>query len=176
MTHSLVDKAKTFAQKAHGDVGHLRKYSAEPYTVHLEAVATLVDEVSGTPEMVAAAWLHDAVEDTVATIESIEYEFGSEVAVLVAQLTDVSTPDDGNRATRKSIDRAHIALASPAAKTIKLADLIDNAGSIVTEDQRFAKTFMREMQELLDVLRDGDARLFKEAERLLSDYYSRDHQ
>jgi (p)ppGpp synthase/HD superfamily hydrolase len=57
-------------------------------------------------------------------------EFAKEVVALVEMLTDVSKPEDGNRAVRKEIDRQHTALASPEGKTIKLADLIDNTQSM----------------------------------------------
>lgn len=172
MTLSLINQARAFAENAHDDIDHLRKYSGDPYTVHLEAVATLVKDVSGTPEMIAAAWLHDAVEDTLATIESIEAEFGREVAALVSDLTDVSNLDDGNRMTRKAIDLTHIANASPAAKTVKLADLIDNARSIVVHDPGFAKVYMREMRTLLEVLKEGDDGLYEKAESIVRDYYA----
>ena len=56
--------------------------------------------------MRAAAWLHDVVEDTPATFEELEREFGPEVTRLVRELTEVSrSPSDGNRAARKAIDR-----------------------------------------------------------------------
>ncbi|RXM22001.1 bifunctional (p)ppGpp synthetase/guanosine-3',5'-bis(diphosphate) 3'-pyrophosphohydrolase, partial [Citrobacter sp. AAK_AS5] len=89
-------------------------------------VATIVASVTDDPEMIAAAWLHDIVEDTPASFLDLEKEFGPRVAELVGELTDVSRPSDGNRATRKSIDRAHLAGASARGKTVKLADLLDN--------------------------------------------------
>jgi (p)ppGpp synthase/HD superfamily hydrolase len=120
----------TFATQAHQRIDHRRKYSQQPYDVHLGAVAELVATVSDDAEMLAAAWLHDIVEDTPVTLEEVEREFGPGVASLVKELTDVSRPGDGNRAARKAIDRGHLAIASPRAKTIKLADLCDNARDI----------------------------------------------
>ena len=67
--------------------------------------------------MLAAALLHDTVEDTGTPLKDIEAEFGPDVASLVEQLTDVSKPEDGDRKTRKEIDRQHIAKASVRAKT-----------------------------------------------------------
>jgi len=55
------------------------------------------------------------------------HEFGFAIADLVEQLTDVSVPEDGNRAIRKEIDRQHSARATAEDQTIKLADLIDNS-------------------------------------------------
>jgi hypothetical protein len=117
--------------------------------------------------MLAAAWLHDSVEDTPATLEDIEREFGDGVARLVADLTDVSRPGDGNRAVRKAIDRAHSAQASPRAKTVKLADLTDNCRDICKHDPRFARVFLVEMDALLEVLGEGDERLYRVARTTL---------
>lgn len=169
---SLVDRARKCAVSAHSALDHRRKYTNEPYQEHLAAVARMVEETAGTPEMIAAAWLHDSVEDTATTLEDIEEAFGDDVATLVSELTDVSTLQDGNRAKRKALDRAHIAQASPEAKTIKLADLIDNARSIEEHDPRFAKTFMREKQLLLEVLKEGDPKLFAEAGEIVRQYFS----
>ena len=79
----------------------------------------LVSTVTNDPEMIAAAWLHDTVEDTPATFFDIEHEFGSAIAQMVIELTDVSKPSDGNRAEPKAIDRDHLAQASHKAKTTR---------------------------------------------------------
>ncbi len=161
---TLVDKAKTFATAAHAAVGQLRKYTFEPYIVHPAEVASIVATVPGhTPEMLAAAWLHDTVEDTGVTIELVRAEFGAEVAELVGWLTDVSRPDHGNRAARKAVDRAHTAGAPAAAQTIKLADLIANTRSIMEHDEKFAATYLAEKRQLLEVMTKGDAGLMARA-------------
>jgi hypothetical protein len=162
----LVERARKYATEAHQRINQRRKYNNEPYDVHLSAVARLVESVSGDAAMIAAAWLHDTVEDTQATLEDIEAEFGVEVAELVEELTDVSRPGDGNRATRKAIDQRHLAQASARAKTVKLADLIDNCKDITRHDPGFAQVYLAEMNDLLDVLQDGDAQLYKHAERV----------
>ena len=168
----LVVRSRAFAAAAHGALDHRRKYTSEPYIEHLESVARMVAEVSGTPEMIAAALLHDIVEDTPVTAEQIEMEFGAAVAELVRQLTDVSRPEDGNRAHRKALDRDHLGEGSAEAKRIKLADLIDNAISIEKHDPRFAKVYMREKQLLLEVLADGDARLLSRAKAIVETYFA----
>jgi len=111
--------------------------------------------------MLIAALLHDVVEDTSVTIEEIQQEFGADVALLVDELTDVSKPEDGNRAHRKAIDRAHSAQACPRAQTIKLADLISNARDIVKHDKKFAMIFLNEKRQLLQMMVAGDASLYK---------------
>lgn len=164
---NLEAEARFFATMRHGGIDHVRKYTGEPYVNHLKAVVELVRSVPHTPEMIAAAWLHDVVEDTDTTIEQVEREFGAEVAELVAMLTDVSKYSDGKRAARKMIDLLHTAEASPAAKTIKLADLIDNSVSITRYDKSFAQVYMKEKAQLLEVLRAGDHTLLCMAQNIV---------
>ena len=167
---TLVEKARRFATSAHAGIKQLRKYTLQPYEVHLKAVAHLVASTTDADEsMVAAAWLHDTVEDTPTTFEEIEREFGEDVMNLVKQLTDVSRSGDGNRAARKEIDRKHTAQASPRAKTIKLADLISNSRSIVAHDLNFARIYLAEKALLLEVLKEGDQTLWDLANRLLNE-------
>lgn len=156
MMTDIESRAHLFARAAHSAVGQLRKYTNEPYIVHPREVAEIVRTVAHTPEMIAAAYLHDVVEDTGVTIEVIREEFGSEVSDLVGWLTDVSRPDHGNRAQRKAIDRAHTAAAPAAAQTVKLADLISNTQSIMAHDPKFAETYLAEKRLLLAVMTRGD--------------------
>lgn len=160
---SLEDRAHAFAAKAHASIDQRRKYTGQPYIVHPVAVAALVRSVPHTPEMIAAAYLHDVVEDTPVTIEVIEHEFGAVVAELVGWLTDVSKPEDGNRRVRKQLDLKHTAQAPAAAKTIKIADLIDNTLTIRDRDPSFWKVYRREKMALLEVLKEGDPTLWKRA-------------
>jgi (p)ppGpp synthase/HD superfamily hydrolase len=164
----MVEKARVFATAAHTAVGQVRKYTGEPYIVHPFEVAMTVKQIGGTPEMVAAAFLHDTVEDTGVTMETIEREFGPEVAEIVFFLTDVSRPEHGNRAARKAIDRAHIAKADARAQTIKLADLISNCSSIVKYDPEFAKVYLEEKRLLLEVLTKGDKILLDRARKIVN--------
>lgn len=163
----LVRKARRYATEAHSRINHRRKYSLEPYDVHLKDVAGIVASVSDDQEMIAAAWLHDVVEDTPASFIDIEREFGHAVAELVGELTDVSRPSDGNRATRKAIDRARLAGVSTRAKTIKLADLLDNCRDVCGHDPEFARVYLTEMAALLEILTDGDQTLYRRATNML---------
>ncbi len=160
---TLENRAKIFAKRAHESIDQRRKYTNEPYFVHPLAVAEIVKSVPHTPEMIAAALLHDTVEDTRVTITEIAEVFGPVVGNLVMWLTDVSRPKDGTREERKAMDRAHIADAPAAAKTIKLADLIDNTKTIKPRDPDFWKIYRREKLLLLDVLADGDPTLWARA-------------
>ncbi|EGW54647.1 HD domain-containing protein [Candidatus Endoriftia persephone] len=164
--NDFVEKARAYATQAHARIDQRRKYSNQPYDEHLKRVAELVEEVSDDPQMIAAAWLHDTVEDTPATHRDIEREFGAGVAQLVDELTDVSRPGDGNRALRKALDREHIARASVSAKTVKLADLIDNCRDICRHDPRFARVYLAEMEALLRVLQESNETLLKRAHKV----------
>ena len=164
----LVERARVFATQAHEHIGHQRKYSQQPYQVHLKAVVQLVAEVSDDPETLAAAWLHDTVEDTTATFGDIERAFGPVVMQLVAELTDASRPADGNRAARKAIDLHHLAQASARAQTIKLADLTDNCRDICRHDPAFARVYLVEATALLGVLTAGDSTLYRRAQQAMA--------
>jgi (p)ppGpp synthase/HD superfamily hydrolase len=163
----VIEKARVFATAAHGAAAQLRKYTMEPYIVHPREVAGIVSQHGGSDVQVAAAWLHDVVEDTGVTIETIRAEFGQEVADLVGWLTDVSRPEQGNRATRKAIDRAHTAMAPEEAQTVKLADLISNCTSIKEHDEAFAKIYFEEKRLLLEVLTKGNPVLLARAKALV---------
>jgi (p)ppGpp synthase/HD superfamily hydrolase len=166
---TIVERARVFATAAHAAVGQVRKYTFEPYIVHPAEVAKIVEDAGGTEAMVAAAWLHDTVEDTGVTIETIRAEFGAEVAELVGWLTDVSRPEHGNRTHRKALDRAHSAAAPAEAQTVKLADLIANTRSIMAHDVAFAKTYLEEKRLLLAVMTKGDAILMAEARKFIGE-------
>lgn len=161
----LIDRARRFAENAHNAIDHRRKYSGRPYTEHLERVANRVAQVTDDAAAVAAAWLHDIVEDTPTPHAEVERQFGPRVAALVRALTDADS-SVGNRAARKAVDRARLAVAPAAAQTVKLADLIDNAADIAENDPDFARVFLGEMGALLAVLKDGDPELLAEARAL----------
>lgn len=162
----LEHRAAVFAAAAHARKDQRRKYTGEPYIEHPRAVVELVRSVPHDEAMLAAAWLHDTVEDTEVDLSEIVREFGADVGALVEQLTDVSKPTDGNRKVRKALDCAHLRNASPRAKTIKLADLIDNSHSIIERDPEFAKVYLAEKRELLAVLTEGDETLLNRAREI----------
>lgn len=167
MKSSRVNRAFNFARDKHE--GQKRKYTGDPYIVHPYEVAKIVSSVPHTAEMLCAALMHDCLEDTDCEYDEIAHNFGFEVANLVLDLTDISISSQGNRATRKEIDRQHTAQASPQAKTIKLADLISNSQSIVKHDKEFAKVYIKEKELLLKVLKEGDPTLYARAQQIVID-------
>lgn len=158
-------EARAWAARLHAN--QTRRYTGEPYITHPEAVVALVRSVAHTDEMLIAAWLHDAVEDTECTLVDVEDRFGDEVATLVAMLTKVTTSKDGNREQRATREREHLAKANAAAQTIKLADIIDNCSTVVERDRTFAKTYIAEKRKLLEALTLGDAVLRQRAQAIL---------
>ena len=147
-----------FAREAHKD--QRRKYTDEPYFLHLAEVAGIVATVAdGTGcrgEMVAISWLHDTREDCGVTHADLAICFGPMVAHGVMLLSDLET---GNRAERKAAARARLALAPGWLQTIKVADVISNTSSIVRHDPKFAVVYLDEVRKLLDVLTEADPRL-----------------
>lgn len=167
MSQNMIKKAKIFATRKHE--GQFRKYTYDPYIVHPAAVVDIIKTVKHDDNMICAGWLHDTVEDTDATLQEIEEEFNTDIMEIVEMLTDVSTKSDGNRFIRRQIDLAHTAMASPRAKTNKLADLIHNTHSIVKYDHDFAKVYLEEKLRLLEVLREGDKKLWEHAYKIAMD-------
>ncbi|WP_414147765.1 HD domain-containing protein [Erwinia sp. BNK-24-b] len=165
--YSLEEQARRYATKAHAEAGQRRKYTDEPYIVHPAAVVELVRSVTDNETMLAAAWLHDTVEDTPSTLADIESHFGAEVAELVAMLTDSKQPQAKNRAARKVAHFQHTARASKDAQTIKLADIIDNTRSIIHFDPHFARVYLVEKRVQIDLLRAGNADLWQQASTII---------
>lgn len=153
-----------FATHWHG--AQVRKYTGEPYIEHCREIVEILKGVPHTEDMLAAAWLHDVLEDTECDWYDMYIEFGDKVTSMVLQLTDCDKCL-GNRAARKAIDRGRLGAAIADVQTIKLADLISNTKSIVEHDPKFAILYLAEARMLLDVLVKGDASL---RERLLAKF------
>ena len=124
MNDILVLKAAQFAALKHRD--QLRKGSQElPYVVHLISTALLIAEVGGVkdPEVLAAALLHDTIEDTQTTAEELTAAFGKKVCRLVEEVSDDKSHE---KAVRKRLQIEHAPELSSGAVLIKLADKISN--------------------------------------------------
>lgn len=174
----LVKAASAFAHAAHAASGQKRKYTGDDYIAHPHNVAnTVALSAHNAPEVVAAAWLHDVVEDCPGIDNGmIQYFFGPAVARLVDECSHVDRTDDPrklNRFERMAIELARAADISNEAKTIKLADLLDNTGSISAHDPEFAKVYMLEKRRLIRVLVGGDYGLWIRAATQVRDYFKR---
>jgi len=158
-TNELVAHAADYAKIIHASQS--RKYTGEPYFVHLVEVGVTLKWAGCDPEVVAAGFLHDSIEDQGQTVVGLEQRFGARVARLVDEVSDVSKPSDGNRAFRKKLDALHLSHASPDGMSIKLADLISNSRSITQHDPNFARVYLHEKNNLLPLLKRGNTVLWE---------------
>jgi myo-inositol-1(or 4)-monophosphatase len=130
----LLDRAIVFAVRAHA--GTERRGKGFPYIVHpMEAVA-IVSTMTSDQELLAAAALHDTVEDTDVTVEDLRREFGDRIAALVADESDefedgVSEEDSWHARKQAAIDR--LARASHDAKMVALGDKLSNMRAIARD-------------------------------------------
>lgn len=118
-------EAAAFAARAHAHA--LRKDGRTPYVSHVFRVCLVVRHVFGfdDPRMLAAALLHDAIEDTATDCDDIIERFGPEVAAWVAALTkDMRLPHD----EREDAYAQTLRQAGWQVKVLKLADIYDNLG------------------------------------------------
>jgi (p)ppGpp synthase/HD superfamily hydrolase len=172
----LVKQASAFAHAAHAARGQKRKYTGDDYIVHPHNVAEMVAHVPGsTVEMQAAAWLHDVVQDCGIELGMIQYFFGPTVTQYVGECSHVDHANDPrklNRSERMAIELARAADISPQAKTIKLADLLDNTATITQHDPNFAVIYMAEKRRLILALIGGDAGLWDRARHRVQTYYA----
>lgn len=127
-TSNLVLKAAHFAALKHRDQ---RRKDAEssPYVIHPISVALAVSDIGGIddPEILAAALLHDTLEDTNTTVSELEENFGSTVRKYVEEVTDdKSLP----KQERKQKQIEHAAKLSKGAALIKLGDKISNVTDV----------------------------------------------
>ena len=157
---SLIIDAAQYAAKKHA--GQFRKYTNAPYIMHPCRVAGRVAiHDFASEELIAAAYLHDVVEDCDVTIEEIRDQFGLHVARYVEELTNTSKLSGLNRSARKAADRQRLASVSTSAKIVKLIDRIDNLREIDWKDE-FAKTYSKESRLLVAVLASADSVLAEE--------------
>lgn len=132
MSTEIVTTAFLFATAAHE--GQTVKGTNIPYISHPMHVAAIVWEFGGTPEQVAAAFLHDVVEDTDHTIGDIEKEFGPLVAKIVGDCTDSNKDPKPPWRPRKEAYLKHIRDDSDAASIlVSLADKFHNVNRILND-------------------------------------------
>ena len=132
-TH-LLDKAIIFAVNAHS--GTERRGKGFPYIVHPMEAVEIVATMTSDQELLAAAALHDTVEDTDVTVERLREEFGDRIASLVASESDtfqegVSEEDSWHDRKKAAIDR--LASASHDAKIVALGDKLSNMRAIARD-------------------------------------------
>ena len=130
----LLDRAIMFAVRAHA--GTERRGKGFPYIVHPMEAMEIVATLTSDQELLAAAALHDTVEDTDVTVEQIRAEFGDRIASLVASESDtfeqgVSEEDSWHARKQAAIDR--LSSASQDAKIVALGDKLSNMRAIARD-------------------------------------------
>ncbi len=130
----LVDRAILFAVKAHS--GTERRGKGFPYVIHPMEAMAIVATITPDPELLAAAALHDTVEDTDITLDVLRAEFGERVAKLVADESDVfiegaSEEESWHQRKQAAIER--LARAPHDAKIVALGDKLSNMRAIARD-------------------------------------------
>ena len=127
---NLFDKAVKFAVEAHS--GTERRGKGYPYIIHPMEATAIVATMTNDPEMLAAAILHDTVEDTDVTLEQIREQFGDRVAQLVQHETAPSG-ENLNWRERKTIQIEQLAAAPYDSKIVALGDKLSNMQGIALD-------------------------------------------
>ena len=130
----LLDRAIVFAVRAH--TGTERRGKGFPYIVHPLEAMEIVSTMTRDQELLAAAALHDTLEDTDVTMEQIRAEFGDRVASLVATETDIvieGVADEDSWHARKQAAIDRLASASRDAKIVALGDKLSNMRAIARD-------------------------------------------
>jgi GTP diphosphokinase / guanosine-3',5'-bis(diphosphate) 3'-diphosphatase len=129
-THPKVDLGdveKAYHTAAHAHAGQKRR-SGDPYITHPLAVATILAELGMTPPTLAAALLHDTVEDTDYDLTELRRDFGDEIAMLVDGVTKLDKVKYGQAAQAETVRKMVVAMAKDIrVLVIKLADRLHNA-------------------------------------------------
>ncbi|SFN87710.1 RelA/SpoT family protein [Mycetocola miduiensis] len=122
---SIIERAYTVAERAHRGQ---KRQSGEPYITHPVAVAQILADLGIGPKTLAAALLHDTVEDTGYPLDELRAEFGDEVAMLVDGVTKLDKVKYGESAQAETVRKMIVAMSKDIrVLVIKLADRLHNA-------------------------------------------------
>ena len=145
----MLEQARAFATIAHEG----QRYGNEPYTYHLGKVVEVLRRFDiDDPDLLAAGWLHDTLEDTPVEVDDLRNQFNDRVAALVDAVTD------GQGATRKDRKQRPYRLIprTPGAVYLKLADRIANLEASLDEGHdRLLKRYAHEHWDFHKRLFDG---------------------
>lgn len=152
---SKVEMARMFAHQKHG--AQRRNLDGAQTISHLEnVVAILIDFGHSDSDLLAAAYLHDCLEETDTTLQHLVVRFGDHIAELVFWLTESF---DGNRMTKGLRSAWRLSRAPWEAKLIELADIIENCGRLRSLNGTSAQTYLDEKRQILRLMaeREGSA-------------------
>ena len=184
---TLLDRAIIFAVKAHA--GTERRGKGFPYIVHPMEAVEIVATLTSDQELLAAAALHDTVEDTEVTVDQLREEFGDRIAALVASESDtfqVGVSEEDSWHERKEAAISRLAEASHDAKIVALGDKLSNMRAIARDysvmgddlwnifHAKDPKDHEWHYRGLADSLRElEDTFAFKEFENLIDQVFKR---
>lgn len=168
----ILAKITDFGDQAHGE--QLRKYAPDRYMVHPVRVMEKLKNYTDDITILAAALLHDVLEDTPVTRSQMQdflatllnAQQAERTAELVVELSDVYVKKDFpnlNRRTRKSKELERLEKTSADSQTIKYSDILDNSLEISDQDPQFARVYLSEASLILKKLDKGNPELRKEA-------------
>jgi myo-inositol-1(or 4)-monophosphatase len=183
---ALLDRAIIFAVNAHA--GTERRGKGYPYIVHPLEAMEIVATMTPDQELLAAAALHDTVEDTDVTVEQIRAEFGDRIATLVADESEErpnGLSDEESWHDRKRAAINHLANASHDAKIVALGDKLSNMRAIARDYAEIGDALWNRFHSknpkdhewhyrgLADALRElSDTSAFQEFERLINQVFN----
>jgi guanosine-3',5'-bis(diphosphate) 3'-pyrophosphohydrolase len=178
MQAEILEAIIKFTDHSHGE--QKRKYTDERYIVHPIRVMQTCQQYTHDVAVLAAALMHDLLEDTPVTEDQIRNFLSPLLSKgdvhraigYVVELTDVFIKKDFprlNRRSRKQKEVDRLSKTSYEAQTIKYADLIDNVVDIVKHDADFGYRYIQEGQALLDKMNKGHAVLYQRAVHTLSE-------
>ena len=133
----LLDRAIVFAVKAHHNTE--RRGKGFPYIVHPLESVEIVATITPDQELLAAAALHDTIEDTDVTVEDIRKEFGDRIANIVHAESDQETEgvsEEDSWHARKQAAIARLAAAPYEAKIVAMGDKLSNMRAIWRDYQQ----------------------------------------
>ncbi len=150
-----LDKAYNFAVKAHENQ---KRHSGDPYVIHPVAVANILTELKLDSATIATGLLHDTIEDTHATYQTIKQEFGQEVADLVEGVTKISELENQAQANSRAENFRKLIIATSKdirVLLVKIADRLHNMRTIHSIDKQEKKErIARETMEIYSPLAD----------------------
>lgn len=144
---NIIKRAKNFATDKHQN--QKRKFTNEPYIVHSQSVANLVEKYGGDINMIAAAWLHDTLEDTDTTLDELKDHFNNNITQYVLELTSEPIQDKSKKGEIYVQKMNHM---SPGALLIKLCDRLNNVSDFDNAKPSFVAKYKPETEYILSNL------------------------
>ena len=178
MAESIILQAKEFACKRHAHQFRPNK-AKQPKTEHLEEVALLTQKAGGSQKAIAAAWLHDVVEDTETTLDEIDALFGDEIASIVDGLTDPEPFAAMPLPKRKRMQTERLKEKSNDVRLVKICDQISNVRSVLEDppienwDKAASLAYIEGAKQVVGVCKGLSAFLDQQFEALYQQAYDK---